>query len=230
MRWLLPLACVLLAACATTPPLPPVANPAQTWAGRQQRLSALTDWHIEGRIGIRKANDAWQGALDWTEHAQGFHLQIDGPFGQRQFSLEGDTQGVTLLTSDDKRFHARDAQTLLYVRTGIDMPVAALRYWVRGVPAPDGPPPSTQTLDDRGRLARLVQAGWEVRFRRYTTVDGLELPEKLFVRHGEVGLRLVIDRWRLLPASGGKALGRAGKPAPVWAPVSQARPLPAGPA
>lgn len=197
MKWLLPVLFTLLTACATLPPLTPVTDPARVWAHRQVRLTALTHWHIEGRISIRNANDGWQGALDWVQRANGFRLQINGLFGQREFSLEGGAQGVTLISADNKRYHARDAQTLLYARTGIVMPVAALRYWVRGVPAPDVAAPSIQRLDDRGRLSRLVQAGWEVRFRAYTVVDGLELPEKLFIRHAQVALRLVVDRWHL---------------------------------
>ncbi len=204
--WLLLLLSAVLTACATAPPLPPVSDPARAWAERQVRLDALADWYLEGRIGIRHADDAWQGGLTWKQQDGSYRLQVDGPFGQRQFSLAGGADGVELITSDDKRYRSSDAQSLLYAQTGVDMPVDALRYWVLGVPAPQGPPPSVRTLDDRGRLSRLVQAGWEVRFRAYTQVDGLELPEKLFVRHGEVELRLVVDRWRLLSGAGTPAV------------------------
>lgn len=197
MRRLLALAAtaLLAAGCAAPPSLPNVAHPQQVWEVRQHALAALSAWQLSGRIAVRNGDDAWQGNLEWRQAGSDYHIAVDGPFGQSQFDLTGGAQGVVLRTADNKVWQASDPEALLLEQTGIRMPVNALRYWVRGLPDPAGEP--AQTLDGRGRLARLQQGGWSVQFRRYTQVDGLELPDKLFVQRGPVDIRLVVDRWRL---------------------------------
>jgi len=93
---------------------------------------------------------------------------------------------------------------LLYEQTGLQMPVSGLRYWVLGLPAPasQAGAASDRQLDARGRLTRFVQGGWLVRIRSYTEVGRFDLPAKVFIRRGDIDLRLVVDRWRLHTSQG----------------------------
>jgi outer membrane lipoprotein LolB len=73
--------------------------------------------------------------------------------------------------------------------------VAALRYWVLGLPAPGTV--ASRTLDPRGRLAALEQSGWRIRFLDYGRQDGYELPGRVFAQKDGTRVRLVVGRWRL---------------------------------
>lgn len=195
---------LLLAGCAAQPSLPAVANPQQAWQARQSRLAQIAHWELYGRIGVHNAEHAWQGSLVWRQSPARYSIEVDGPFGQSEFQLQGGPDGVLLRTSNNRQRWATDPERLLYQETGLSMPVTGLRYWVRGLPAADkaSGPVLEQKLDARGRLRSLTQDGWHVRILGYTEVGGFELPEKVFIRRGEIGLRLVVDRWRLYTAHG----------------------------
>ena len=77
------------------------------------------------------------------------------------------------------------------------LPVAEMRYWVVGVPAPGEP--AEETLGDDHRLASLSQSGWQVRFDRYQAVGPLELPSRIEMTTDGLRLRVVASDWSLPP-------------------------------
>ena len=48
-----------------------------------------------------------------------------------------------------------------------------------------------------GRLEYLQQAGWDIHYDRYKTVDALDLPARILLENDEIRVRLVIDQWQL---------------------------------
>lgn len=190
---------LVLAGCAQQPPRPGVSDAHRAWQNRQQQLGQLVHWDLFGRIGVKNGNDAWQGSLSWQQAPKGYTIEVDGPFGQSQFQLNGGPDGVNLRTANHQQHWASDPEELLYEQTGLQMPVSGLRYWVLGLPAPaaQAGPASDRQLDAQGRLTRFVQGGWLVRIRSYTEVGHFDLPAKVFIRRGDIDLRLVVDRWRL---------------------------------
>ena len=80
---------------------------------------------------------------------------------------------------------------------GAPLPVAELRYWLVGVPAPGLA--HQETVGDDGRLAGLEQAGWRLRYSRYAAVGGLALPVRIEIESETARLRLVVSSWRLPP-------------------------------
>ena len=52
-------------------------------------------------------------------------------------------------------------------------------------------------LDDNGRLARLLQSGWQVEVQGYSRTAELELPMKLLMQHPRMRVRLAVERWKL---------------------------------
>ena len=91
---------------------------------------------------------------------------------------------------------ATSAEELLGTRLGWSLPVSGLRYWLLGLPAP-GLPVVKSSLDSFGRLLRLSQGGWQIRYLDYKWIENLALPGKIFVEHPKLRLRLVIDHWHL---------------------------------
>lgn len=218
-------ALLVLAGCAQAPVRGPVSDVQRAWHEREQRLSRLVHWDLSGRIGVKNGHDAWQGTLSWQQSPKGYRIEVDGPFGQSQFQLQGGPDGVTLYTADKRQHWARDPEQLLYAETGLQMPVAGLRYWVLGLTAPHAAgarpgPAGDRRFDDQGRLTRFTQGGWQVRIPGYTHVGDYDLPKKVFISRGAIGLRLVVDRWRLHTAKGletrraspGRLLAAAGGP------------------
>ena len=89
---------------------------------------------------------------------------------------------------------AESPEALLEREAGWSVPLAGLRYWIVGAPAPDGAV-STLELDGQGRLARLEQAGWTVIYERYGALDGLALPGRIRFSNESVEATVVVRRW-----------------------------------
>jgi outer membrane lipoprotein LolB len=80
---------------------------------------------------------------------------------------------------------------------------------VRGLPAPAPQPQAVISRDEAGRLQRLEQSGWDIRYTRFQSADGWNWPTRLRLTTDELVVRLVIDEW-ILPAP---AAGAAPQPA-----------------
>lgn len=191
-------AALALAACESIPEFPPQTEGGPAWEQHQAALGKLTQWRIEGRLAVNNGDEAWNINLHWQQNGDAYQIELSGPFGAGKVQLVGDAQGVLLRDADQKTFYASSAEELLFQQTGVLMPVTGLRYWVLGLPTPHHV--SQPGFDQQGRLVTLQQADWRVVFRRYTEVNAIPLPDKLFITkldNKNIDVRLVVDTWQL---------------------------------
>jgi outer membrane lipoprotein LolB len=188
------LALAAMAACTTVPESRPTD---QSWNERQQQLSRIAYWSMRGRLAVNNGVEAWNLNVSWRQRDGDYQIELHGPFGAGKVLLKGNPQGVVLRNSDDQTYYATEPETLLYAQTGVTMPVDGLRYWILGLPQPGAD--SKPQLDEHGRVKQLHQAAWEVDFRHYVTVNGVELPRKIFITKPgkDIDVRLVVDQWQL---------------------------------
>lgn len=178
--------------------LPPrSSDPQQAWQQHQLALRELESWNLKGRLAIDAIEEAWTGSLRWTQKDNWFEILWVAPLGQGSVELYGNQKKVTLRLPKGKPLTATSAEQLLWKRLGWSLPVSGLRSWLLGLPTPKFPV-ANLALDSRGRLLRLSQGGWHIRYLDYTLIDGYELPRKIFFNNPKLRLRLVIDRWRLV--------------------------------
>lgn len=189
---------LLLSACAALPP--PAPGPSAD--GLQARLAALDAWRLEGRLAVRHGNDGGQGLLYWQQQADGrYTLRLLDALGRQQLLIRGGTAEVSLQTRDGRRLRADSAEALMQQVLGWSVPLRPLRWWVRGLPAPEalaGPVHSSVPGSDGAPLRELDQGGWHIRYLRHARVDGLPLPALLSLQHDDaLRLKLVIETWEL---------------------------------
>ena len=168
---------------------------------RQQTLSAVRQWSLEGRIAIQAGPEGWHATLRWSQNITAYDLKLSSPLGQDVLQLHGDEDGIVLRTSEGIESDV-DAENLLARHLGWHLPLGGLRYWVLGLPDPASPVSQQEReLDGLGRLTRLRQSGWEIEFRRYTSVAGIDLPDKIFLSNKVTGkpleVRLAVEKWEL---------------------------------
>ena len=110
--------------------------------------------------------------------------------------LEGEENFALLHLSETQSVTDVDPQSLLYAHTGLKLPVNELKYWLLGLPSPDNHY-STVELNEKGQLSKLSQNNWEVTFKRYTTVNNRQIPNKIFLVNHEISVRLIIQKWQI---------------------------------
>lgn len=192
---------LLLSACTTAPERPQPTDPELAWLTHRQQLQGLENWNLAGRLAIQNENEGWHLSLSWQQQQESYTINLIAPLGQGAMRLQGTPHRVVLQSDDGETVSAEDPDQLLYLQLGWKVPVAALRYWVLGMPAPGD---STHTIDEYGRLSTLQQAGWNIEFHDYVVREGgVELPRKLFVSNHHAEVRLVIGEWKPLPPGSG---------------------------
>lgn len=211
---------VLLSACAG----PGVKSPApgrvvaasdapEREVARVARVQAMRDWSLSGRIAVSNAGKGGSGRVEWSERGDTYAVSLSAPVTRQSWRMSGGPGGARLEGLDGGPREAADADRLLLEATGWDIPVAALREWLRALPAAalaDGrvvPGPD-------GRPLSIEQGGWTIAYQWPVSGD---LPARLDARRGQARVRLIVDEWQATPA-----VAVPGNDAP--APAGGARP------
>ncbi|HEX5313748.1 MAG TPA: lipoprotein insertase outer membrane protein LolB [Gammaproteobacteria bacterium] len=172
------------------------ANPA-AWQNRLPRLQNLDDWRLHGRIGVVTPGNGGSANVSWVQQGEEMSLSFSGPFGLGAVSLWGTPSEMYLRDSQGHVQTTVTPETALERRLGWPIPVASLRYWVTGQPAPGSP--YQLRLDSRGLVIQLQQQGWTVAYEAYAPAAGLLLPVRLAASRPGGHIKLVVNDWKLPP-------------------------------
>ena len=173
-----------LGACSSVPP-----------AVFEPTLDAPRPFTVTGKVSWQAPADRGRASVEWSDDAAGSRrLVLTGPFGAGAAVLEEDARGARL-TRGDEVLEAADAEGLLRGVLAVPLPLREARYWLLGLPAPGEH--RIAERDEAGRPRCLAQAGWEIEFVRWQSVDGRSLPARLDIAGADVELRFVATRLAL---------------------------------
>ncbi len=196
--------CVLLSgflvACSTAPVVkmsPEALDIA--WQEHSSRLtSRMNSWRLQGRVAVRHARDSWSASLLWREEAElSREVRVVAPLGQGTAVVKHDANGpAELRLSNGEVYVGENASELLHQQLGWYLPVASLAYWIKGLPDPEHT--FSFSLDNQGRLSHLMQAGWQVEYKKYRYSDQFDvvLPAKLSLTRSDWKVKLVVQNWQ----------------------------------
>lgn len=182
---------VILAGCSTISQQPPSVT--RSWSDRQAILTNLQSWQINGKIGIKTPQDSGSANVKWVQRGKDYTLTLLGPLGATQLTLTGSASGVTLLTAEGKQFHANNPEQLLMQQWHWNLPVSQLRYWIKGLPSPNGN--YKAAFDDQHRLTSLSQHGWTIQYASYQANPVLDLPAKITINSSDIKTKIIIYEW-----------------------------------
>ncbi|AOU96927.1 outer membrane lipoprotein LolB [Acidihalobacter yilgarnensis] len=184
---------LILAGCASVPQRSP-GELEGAWRRHEAAILANAQWSLDGSFGLKIGRRGWSAGLRWRQAGERYHIDIYDPLGRTVAVLAGRPGDVTLDTDRDKSYRASSAAKLMTHALGWSLPVSGLRYWVRGVPVPDEPIAARQ-LDGSGRLSRLQQDGWTVRYQDYDYDTVNARPTRMVMTRGDVRLVVVVNQW-----------------------------------
>lgn len=191
MRLALVLPALLLAGCSVWRPAPDSLPLAQQMEARRLDLS---QWRFKGRV----LSEEQRASLRWQQDGAQFDLLLRGPFGLGGLRISGTPQQVAI-TDGQQTWHSSAPAEDIYRRTGLLVPLEALAYWARGLPAPDQGE-ARLLRDAAGFIAQIEQAGWQVELGDYRAADDAPLwfPHHLRLSSGAQWFEIEVRRWTLL--------------------------------
>lgn len=167
-----------------------------SWDWHQDQLSKLRHWEAEGKLGLKLNGKSHSAYFDWQQSKDNFAIRLSGPLGQGTTWLRQESGITSLENSDGSRQQAHSAESLMETQFGWQVPVSQLRYWIKGIPAPEIDP-EMATQNELGLLTKLQQLGWELTFSRYAQHGDWQLPGKITASREGIRLTIVVKRWRL---------------------------------
>lgn len=211
---------IFVGACSQTPVLKVTLESEQNWDWRQQQLANINKWEIHARASIMvspkptqlggSASDitldkVYPVGITWSRQQDHFSMVIEAPFGQgvirieSNFSADKDQQFKLTLADGNYRLGATPDELLVKL-LGWSIPVTGLKSWIKGLPQPDIE--SNYEIDGFGRLKSLQQNGWLVNYLGYFSAQNQaqQLPKRLYLKHNNVRIKIVIERWEKLEA------------------------------
>lgn len=183
----------LLSACVAIKPAPEHAR--VSWDQRSAQLDQITRFSLQARISASGPTPG-KANLTWRQRPQDFDLRLSGPFGVGGIGIAGDEHRVDV-RSKDQHFVTDDPEAYLQSQLGWTLPLARLRWWVLGLPAPQSM--AQLQFDPEHRVAALVQDGWRLSYEEYQLAGHFDLPRKIALARDDLKLRVVIDAWSDLP-------------------------------
>lgn len=175
------LALVVLAGCAT---------PQLIGGGQQGQFERAGRFAVSAES-IHEPMEAAQGGFAWQDSGRILRVDLATPMGSTLARVEVEPGHARLKPADGDEIHAETADALLERVLGTPVPVAQLRYWLRGQLGP-GQAEDVER-DEQGRPLRFRQQGWSVVLSRYDAQG----PQLLRLERQEAGrmlnVRLVVD-------------------------------------
>lgn len=158
----------------------------------------LTQWELSAKFSVSSSEGTESGSLRWINLSDQDQLDILSPTGSVVARLTIRPNLATLVT--DKRTQSADSpDQLLAEALNVNLPVTALKYWVRGLNAP-GLEIDAIAKDDNGRIRELRQGGWQLAYSGTLTIESgsnrYEVPRRLTATQGDVEVRWASTEWQ----------------------------------
>lgn len=199
----LALAVGALVGCATAPTRTTPTLSADALAERQrirsEWLSLYATWSFSGRAAISRGDRGGSGRIEWEQRDRDrYSVALSAPVTRQSWRLSGDlASGAARIEGlEGGAREGAPAEGLLLAATGWRVPFRELGHWVRGAPA-EGVAVESVEYDAEGRLLRLRQSGWTVRYAEWRAgpVGQPDLPVRIEAESGDARVRLAIDDW-----------------------------------
>ena len=183
----------------TIDPSPQLSEPEQ-WQSHLNNVEQIKHWKLSGKVGVVTPKQSQTGYIDWQQDTQSFNISIRGTLGFGGLDLFGNQSFVTIKVDENNQ---RTLPTDIALERYLDweFPINSLKYWVKGIPAPEHPVDLRQ-FNNHGFLSRLNQQNWDIRLLNYekhssNSSTPVFLPHKIIARYNGHKVSLVLSDWSL---------------------------------
>ena len=170
--------------------------PPTTWPEHSARLEAVDAWTAIGKLALRSESASETATLVWRQAGGETRVRLSGPLGVGATSIRSDGQVLDIRRGDERRVIDISTPSAIERNTGWDLPLQALPYWLRGLPAPGTDVESLRFDPATGLVRQLRQRGWRVDYDDYRRCQDLSLPTRVSIKKGHTRARVVIREWQ----------------------------------
>jgi outer membrane lipoprotein LolB len=183
------------AGCRTVPPATVIGPGADApWPEQRRGLERLENFALTGRVAVAANGQGFSASLRYQQQPRRSDLALDGPFGMGGLRVALDGEQVNVSTSRGEQLDGQAARDELERRLGFALPLAELRWWLLGIPAPGDANVNQDAAS--GEIRDFVQNGWRVSINTRAAALGFALPQRLTAEREGTRMKLLVDRWQ----------------------------------
>lgn len=187
------LALLLLAGCAGMETQEPTSP---GWQAHRAQLETLQQWTASGKLALRTSKASESASLVWRQDQQNTQVQLSGPLGMSATTIDSDGQQLHIRQGEEHRTLDVSSPEAILQNTGWDLPLPALTYWLKGLPAPDAKIQRMDFDEQTGLLRALAQDGWQVVYEKYGQFQGIALPVRMQIERGTTRVKVIVSQWQ----------------------------------
>ncbi|GAA0858279.1 lipoprotein insertase outer membrane protein LolB [Aliiglaciecola litoralis] len=166
----------------------------------QQRLSAISQWQVKGRLAFKSTEEKVSAYMRWRQKNKEFDLTLTTFIGTTIMTMQNQP-GFAQLEADEQIYTDIDASSLILQVTGWNIPVDKLALWIKGQYTRS----DNVVFDDNGLLSSLTAkcracAPWTLQYSRYKQVGDVWLPHDIVLTNsGDPNnqIKIKISAWQL---------------------------------
>lgn len=167
------------------------------WKAHSAQLAALQYWTANGKLAVRTAASSDSASMVWQQRQQNTHLQLSGPLGMGATTIHSDGRLLDIRRGNEHQTLDISTPDAIVLNTGWDLPLHALTYWLKGLPAPDVDIQQLELNPQTELLQSLQQDGWDIRFEKYGQFQNHVLPTRLQIERDATRVLVVISQWQV---------------------------------
>jgi len=190
---------LLISACATREP-----RPAGAWLEqRADWFERHPEWSLSGRVGLSDGQRGGSLSFHWRASVDHHRIDLRTTTGGKRWQLEFGPHVAILEGSDIDRLVGTEPDPLVEAAVGWPIPVAALAWWIRGLP---GGHEERAVFAPDGTLEQILGDDWRLVYQRFEEVNGQLMPARMQATSGEYRVRLALREWRWAAMKNEKSL------------------------
>lgn len=163
----------------------------------EPKLTALKNWSLFGKLGIRTRDDSVTAAINtWKQKGEQFEIDLSSTFfGLGSSKLYGNTNFLSIFQSGEEPLSSFEPDHLIETALGFPLPISHLQYWIKGLPAKDIP--YSRTFNQQGLVSSLKQDNWSLSYSNYHTEYAVPLPGKIKIQQDDIRIIVAVKEWTL---------------------------------
>ena len=164
----------------------------------REQLYQLEEFTLSGKLGFRNDDEAFSVAVNnWLQKADYYQLDLSSTFfGLGAVRISGSPSWIEVQEPDEEPVWSNYPNETIEQLLGFPLPVQRIRYWIRGIPAPQSE--ATEVKNLLGLTEEMQQDGWTIQLDRYRDVKGLPLPGRIKVIRDDTKITLAVASWAIL--------------------------------
>ncbi len=144
-------------------------------------------------MAFRSPDRAESASISWLQDNEHTEVRLSGPLGFSATTISSDGEVIEVKQAGATRHYAMSDTARIYADTGIELPLKALPYWLKGLPNPHADIDRQEFLGDQ--LKQLIQLGWTISYEQYKPFKSYLLPTKVNMKRADTQVRLVMRHW-----------------------------------